>query len=374
MSSKALAVRPADHPSPIPALLDPSGLGPIPAIPLVPEAVLKKHFVFVPADQRFRAAARLLQALWREDRDLPAGSFIDADGRRHKLGSSISKQSGREGANFLTPAIAQVAHRELVYREIGAMYDVDRLRTNLLSSMPLAFNLFGLLKRDLAVATRVMAELFPGFMREVTAVLFEHSPGRGKTAFTGDYSAFDVFIRGATPKGQRAFVAFEVKYSETLQEPPPSQFSPRYSDIAVSSGLFADLEMSGLWRNPLQQIFREHCLAQTMLDQDQADAGVFVLVAPELNHLAQQAATAYRTYLEQPRTGHTQFANITLERFIEAIAAAGLEPYARMLHRRYCDWWLLDGELVLDEPFVTEMAETEAAPEAEPVTTTTAAP
>ncbi len=27
-----------------------------------------------PLDTRFRAAARLLQALWREDRDLPIGS------------------------------------------------------------------------------------------------------------------------------------------------------------------------------------------------------------------------------------------------------------------------------------------------------------
>ncbi len=348
--SKALAVRPGTATSAIAALLDPSGLGPIPAIPLVPEATLKKHHVFIASDQRFKAAARLLQALYREDRDLAHGSFIDADGKRKRLGSSISRQAGQDGGNFLAPAIAQIVHRELVYREIGAMIDTDRLRCNLLSSMPLCFNLFGLLKRDLALATRVMAELFPGFMRQVTAVLFEHSPGRGNPKFTGDHSAFDAVIRGTSPRGSRVFIAFEIKYSETLQENPPRTFSERLSDIAVGSGLFVDAELSGLWRNPIQQLFREHCLAQSMLDADLAEVGLFVLVAPELNHLAQEAARAYATYLDAPRPGHAQFINVTLERVVEAIAAAGLETYARLLHRRYCDWWQVDGELALDDP------------------------
>ncbi|WP_439599942.1 PGN_0703 family putative restriction endonuclease [Devosia sp.] len=348
--SKSLAVRPGPTTGSVAALLDPSGLGPIPAIPLVPEASLKKHHIFIASDQRFKAAARLLQALYREDRDLPAGSFIDADGKRKRLGSSISRQAGRDGGNFLVPAIAQVVHRELVYREIGSMIDTDRLRTNLLSSMPLTFNLFGLLKRDLALATRVMAELLPGFMREATAVLFEHSPGRGNPTYTGDHSAFDAVIKGTSPRGSRVFVAFEVKYSETLQENPPRTFSERLTEIAVSSDLFVDAELSGLWHNPIQQLFREHCLAQSMLDRDLADVGLFVLVAPELNHLAQDAARAYGTYLNAPRAGHAQFVNLTLERVVEAIAAAGLETYARLLHRRYADWWLLDGELALDDP------------------------
>jgi hypothetical protein len=54
---------------------------PIHQLPLVPANVLKKHRVHEPLDTRFRSAARLLQALWREDRGLPI------DGKRRKLGS-----------------------------------------------------------------------------------------------------------------------------------------------------------------------------------------------------------------------------------------------------------------------------------------------
>jgi hypothetical protein len=114
---------------------------PIHQLPLIPATVLKKHRVHEPLDTRFRSAARLLQALWREDRDLPIGSYVGEDGKRRKLGSRISEAAGKGGGNFLTPEIAHIARREAAYREIGALIDAERLATNLLSSMPLTFNL-----------------------------------------------------------------------------------------------------------------------------------------------------------------------------------------------------------------------------------------
>src|ERR1700720_4404746 len=65
---------------------------PIHQLPLIPANVLKKHHVHEPLDTRFRSAVRLLQALWREDRDLPIGSYLNEDGKRRKLGSRIAKR------------------------------------------------------------------------------------------------------------------------------------------------------------------------------------------------------------------------------------------------------------------------------------------
>ena len=72
-------------------------------LPLVPANVLKKHHVHEPLDPRFRSRARLLQSLWREDRALPIGSYVNEDGKRRKLGSRTSEAAGRTGGNFLTP-------------------------------------------------------------------------------------------------------------------------------------------------------------------------------------------------------------------------------------------------------------------------------
>jgi len=55
---------------------------PINQLPLIPADVLKKHRVHQPLDTRFRSAARLLQALWRKDRDLAIGRYVSKDGKR----------------------------------------------------------------------------------------------------------------------------------------------------------------------------------------------------------------------------------------------------------------------------------------------------
>ena len=93
---------------------------PIHQLPLVPANVLKKHRVHEPLDTRFRSAARLLQALWREDRDLPIGSHLGEDGKRRKLGSRISQAAGKGGGNFLTPEIAHTARRSMPVSRDGA--------------------------------------------------------------------------------------------------------------------------------------------------------------------------------------------------------------------------------------------------------------
>jgi hypothetical protein len=134
---------------------------PLRQLPLVPEPILRRYRVFEPSDTRFRACARLLQALWREQHQLPIGTHASPDGTRRKLGSRLSPAAGRSGANFLTPAVAALTRREVAYREVGALIREDRLWTNLLSSAPLTFNLFGPLRLDLALASRVLRLLCP---------------------------------------------------------------------------------------------------------------------------------------------------------------------------------------------------------------------
>ncbi|HEV2558380.1 MAG TPA: hypothetical protein VGU45_07125 [Microvirga sp.] len=355
-----------------PALPNTPDLPALTQAPLIPEFVLRAHHAHWPADHRFKAAARLLQSLWRADRGLPAGAFLTPEGHRRRLGSRLTFVSARAGANFLTPAIAHTVWRELAYREIGALYDTDRLRLNLLSSQPLLFNLFAPLKADLALATRVVAELLPGFMDEVTDVLFEHAPARGHPAFTGDHTAFDLLIRGRTPTGQRAFIALELKYAEGMTE-AARPLHPRYDELAPISGLFNDPADPALRANPLQQLFRQHCLAQCMVLRDVAEVGTYGFVAPRLNHLAQGAATAYATRLDEHNPARVPFVALTLERLIEAIAAAGEPSHAAALHRRYTDFHQVDGELELalaeqtrPEPHGRECDETPEGAEAAP--------
>ena len=74
------------------------------------------------------------------------GAHSPASGESRKLGSRIEASYAKQGANFLSSAIAKLVFRESVYREIGAVIEQERLWTNMLSSQPLCFNLFGDLK------------------------------------------------------------------------------------------------------------------------------------------------------------------------------------------------------------------------------------
>ena len=343
----------ADDPNPIAAavraVLDPSGLGPIDRVPLIPEAARRRHRVFVPADHRFKAAARFLQALWREDRGIAIGTHIDRrePHRPRRLGSRISTAAGTLGANFLHPGIVPVVARALAYREPGAAYDVDRLKTNLLSSQPLVFNLFGPLARDLALATRFVAELLPGTLTTITDILFEHSPGRGEARFTADRTAYDVVLRGRDATGARTLLCIEIKYSEAGHEPAPPPH-PRYTQIArTTPGLFVDPADPTLTSPACQQLYRQHCLASAMLTVGLADKAMLAFIAPAHNQLAHAAAATYTRQLTDPQASPIPFVPLTLEHAFAAIATAGLPGHARALHRRYTDFWLVDGELDL---------------------------
>lgn len=341
----------ADAPYPLAAcgLLDPSGLGPIDRVPLIPKAARRRHRVFVRADHRFKAAARFMQALWREDRGLAIGTHVDRrePHRPRRLGSRISAAAGVLGSNFLHPDIIPVVTRALAYREPGAAYDVDRLKTNLLSSQPLAFNLFGPIARDPQLATRFVAELFPGTLTEVHDILFEHSPGRGEVRFTADRTAYDVVLRGRDATGARALLCVEIKYSEAGHDPAPPPH-PRYMEIArTTSGLFVDPDDPTLTGSACQQLYRQHCLASAMLTAGLADKATLAFIAPTHNQLAHASATAYTRQLNDPQAGPIPFVPLTLEHAFVALATAGLPDHARALHRRYTDWWLVDGELEL---------------------------
>lgn len=315
---------------------------PLAQLPLVPLKVLKAHRVCEAYDNRFRACARLLQALWRERHKLPIGTFLTTKGPKRRIGSLIADSAADEGRNFLTSAIAEVARLEAAYQEPGAMIDRARLFGNLLSSMPLCFNLFAPARDNPQLAARLLRTLVPGIqLHAVRAVWFEHSPGRNDPALTADRSAFDVAFIYERPDGKLGFIAIETKYSESGQEPAP-ELNPRYDELSRASGLFKEPAHAALRVNPLQQLFREHLLAQAAVMRGDYAEAHFVLIAPRHNHLVQNAARLYASFLAPPGAAQVPFLNLELEQVIDAWRAAGEPAHGQALRDRYCDWGQID--------------------------------
>jgi hypothetical protein len=84
-----------------------------------------------------------------------------------------------------------------------------------------------------------------------------------------------------------------------------------------------------------------------MIDTGLYDEGYLVTIAPSLNYHVQDATEAYQAHLREPEDVKVRFVNLTLEDVIEVIRLSDPE-HAEALHRRYCDFWLVDGELELN--------------------------
>lgn len=306
-------------------------------LPIIPSHILKQYQVEDIRDTRFRACARLLQSMWREDQQLPVGSHQQTNEHDRCLGSRIDRASGSSGLNFLSTKIARLTKYETVYREPGAMIEEERLWHNLLSSQPLCFNLFGEMKLDLSMASRFWSSLFPDLMAKVESIYFEHSPGRGDEAFIADHTAFDVLIAGQDRKGQRSFIAIEVKYSESMNE-PAATMRPRYESVSTRSGLFKDPEHPALRSAPIQQLWREHMLSQTMVDNGLYDSGLFLVVHPAKNEYCSAAVTSYKQHLNEPSGSNPAFAALTLEECVQELRRIGEAELADALFARYLDF------------------------------------
>lgn len=309
-------------------------------VPYIPNKTLRRYKVYDGADDRFRSAARLQQALFREQQGWPMGRYKTAKGKMRKMGNYLSEAAAAEGANFISPEIARLVRQEVAYREDGALIDIARLQANMLSSHPATFNFFGPLKLDLNLATETVRQIAPGFVDKVTDVLFEHSPARWHPAFTNDGTAVDALFKCITQRGESAFIAIELKLSETMQE-PPATMRPRYDELSRLSELYKDPEHPALRLNPLQSLWREHMLSAAMLMNGMYSAGRFILIAPTYNRQVQDAIKLYRQHLAIT-PGNVDFDAISYEDLTSCISRAGATDLAHALHSRYCDYNAVD--------------------------------
>lgn len=290
----------------------------------ISDELLAEHHAHVARDNEFQLRARLHQALWREAKGLPIGEH-----RGRPLGSRLAMPFAQESlANYLTDGVRSLVRSEV--KKTEKLYKTPRIYDDLLSSQPLCFNLFGELALDHELAGRAVGRLL-GKEVKVTAVEFEHSPGRWNPRFTNDGSAFDVFV-AYEASGAPGFLGVEVKYAEDL-DGDEAAHRRRYDEVAEAMGVFDPAASSRLRRRPLEQFWRDHLLACSMLlDQDSGfHEGQFVVLYPAGNTVVADAVSAYRACLLDPAT----FTSWTFETMLDVLDAVGAGGWVSEVRERY---------------------------------------
>lgn len=290
--------------------------------------LLRAHDVFVKTDNSFQRRVRLRQALWREKQGYPIG--LD---HGHPLGTRLRMPDAKQHLwNYLTDGIRKVVRAEVIEAPPikGRLFGQPRIFDDLLSSQPLCFNLFGELKRDLPLATRVLQHLLPGMIAQIRRIEFEHSPGRADARYSSDNSAFDVYVEYDSALGTPGFLGIEVKYHENLRD-KLAPHRPRYDQIARGMGCFHADGLVAVRGKPVNQLWRDHMLAGSMLLADGWKHGRFVVLYPADNVHAATAVEKYRACLADTST----FDAWTLESFITALEAECPDGWTAELRARY---------------------------------------
>ncbi len=289
-----------------------------------------KFNVHYTLDTDYAAFARLLQSKWRDKKGYPElklGNFLEIE---------FAKTSK---ANYLTDNIKELITIAVANaKKDGAMISEPRIWNNLLSSQPLCFNLFGELHYDLELATTFFQNLFPTRIEKVTSIRFEYSAGRQNIEYTGDRSAFDVFVE-YTNNNKKGFIGIEVKYSESLREESKenanntfNKHQKEYTRLTTDK-YFKPNALENVKQVPLSQIWRDHLLSIAHLKD--YDEGFFVFLFPKENTHCQNGINEYIKHLNSENEELTGFYPRHLDDFIRTLRNIHNTEWTKELEERY---------------------------------------
>jgi hypothetical protein len=203
----------------------------------------------VASDDRITRRERRRQSDYREHvLRLPAGHRGD-----RVLGNYLAPEEWR--SNFLSREAADYAERRAdeVQRE-GGQLETTRLFTNMLSSMPLCFSVFGHLRAHRTAAVRLLsdlldldvAELVPVQVgsRAIDGIECEWAPHRRE--HLDDRTAFDAVVSARLGDGRSLLAAVETKYVDSFSRDPrrertDAKYRARCEDFGMAEGAYDQL-------------------------------------------------------------------------------------------------------------------------------------
>jgi hypothetical protein len=182
---------------------------------------------------------------------------------QERICSTLNSDTAEFG-NFVSNEIGELAIRigqEHSRRgtDRGGIVQIDRLKTNLLSSQPLCFNFFGLFALDRSLGLRAIRAFFPD-VTGLRDVKFEYAP-TPKHSFTDDNSAFDVALE--VEVGDKVgLIGIECKYTESFS--PKAYRKNRYKELYDASNNF-NASYDELTASAFNQLFRNQIIAESLL-------------------------------------------------------------------------------------------------------------
>jgi len=208
-----------------------------------------------------------------------------------------------------------------------------RLLHNMLSSMPMCFNIFGALGGD-GSFLELFRRCFDPEAASIDPATCEWNPSRSNHPL-GDRTAFDALVTYRTADGTRRFIGFETKYTEPFSQ--REYTNDRYTATAAGCSWFDDpaVACATLRASSTNQRWRNLLLAAGLEVGGMGDGAVVVVCAAD-DPAAGAGVTAVGGTL---READRRIRMVTLEDLTAAASQVGGGParWGELFAERYMD-------------------------------------
>jgi hypothetical protein len=238
--------------------------------------------------------------------------------------------------------------------------DEKRLFENLLSSQPLAFNIFLPLKwHNFEVGSTVFKELFPFLnIKQLVDIKLEFVPGDGigkdDRKITTDNSCFDVYVEYKNDKNELGGIGIEVKYTEPFSQSDYWQETGHKKDryiVAIQkySAQFS-MEYAKEYLQPTyNQLFRNQLLTEEVKDKFNRNC-ILAVVYSEEDVKCIETVTRFLDLIKLENS----CVPVSINQIVQsAIKASENFPEMKSLYEniynRYCNYDLLNKKILSDK-------------------------
>lgn len=285
----------------------------------------------VASDDSWKARYRRLQSWYRTEK---LGAAPGPSGTQALVGSMLAEHAvlANPSLNFFDERVAAYAEtRAAQVKASDGTLDLYRLRHNMLSSMPLCFNIFGFLRDHRQDSAPVLAHALNLPIHAIDEIEVEWAPPRDQ--HLGDRTAFDAFVSYRTADQRKGFVGIETKYTEPFSA---TEYDCDAYRALTRPPVFKDGAADRLVGRATNQLWRNLLLALSVRAKGGFDLAHVAVFSCYGDSKARAAVEGVRRELADPD------AWVRAASFEDVISGFAAHPstasWAAWFRERYLDW------------------------------------
>jgi hypothetical protein len=292
------------------------------------------------SDNKFVAKHRLHQSKYRSE-ILKENFGIGPTANSGNHYGNMLIDGEKSGSNFTSLAAFRYAIQRTYDKNINKYLTIDnyRLFNNMLSSMPMCFNLFSdlreLLISDKDSCSNIIKSLFKdvNWISSVEYIGVEFIPTPIEQ-YTNDKTAFDAIIIVQDVDRKKGVLSIETKYTDLLGS-NSSKNNDKKNELIEKYKLFSPETVTNLKVNGYKQIYRNYLLTFAFAKSNKFTNFCNVIISPSEDELSKEELLELQTSL---RRNKSSIMKIDLEEFINrgcSTEVGAIKSVYKQLKKRY---------------------------------------